>query len=212
VTTVYVPGTSEKDSTKIVMSLQANAAQNTTNATNIATNTTNIATNTTNIATNTTNIATNTTNITALQNILSNVVQTVDTTNRSTSSTSFVASGVQVSITPASTSNKVLITVSGIMGASAAAGGFVTLYRSIGGGADTALTPSGVAEFGGYVITSDAYTENCSFTFLDSPATTSATIYKLYFRGNGSTIYLGRRGVDTLFDSPTIMTAQEVRG
>jgi hypothetical protein len=50
VTTVYVPGTSEKDPTKIVMSLQANAAQNTTNATNIATNTANIATNASNIS------------------------------------------------------------------------------------------------------------------------------------------------------------------
>lgn len=197
-TETYVPGTLETDLKKVIMSLQQIGPRlDTANG---------------NVATNTANIATNATNITTLQNIVSNVVQTVDTTNRSTTSTSFVDSSVHVTITPASASNKVLISVCGIMGASAAAGGFVTLYRSIGGGADTALTPSGTTEFGGYVITSNAYTENCSFMFLDSPATTSSTVYKLFFKGNGPTIYLGRRGADALFDSPTIITAQEVRG
>lgn len=54
--TVYAPGTEETDPKKQNMSLQQNAAANTTNATNIATNTANIATNTTNIATNTASI------------------------------------------------------------------------------------------------------------------------------------------------------------
>jgi len=57
---LYVPGTSEQDPSKVIMSLQLVAGTT-------STNTTNITTNTTNIATNTTNIATNTTNITALQ-------------------------------------------------------------------------------------------------------------------------------------------------
>lgn len=56
----YVPGTQEKDLTKIIMSLQQiGPGLDTANA--------NIATNTTNIATNTTNIATNTASITAMQ-------------------------------------------------------------------------------------------------------------------------------------------------
>jgi hypothetical protein len=47
---VYAPGTLETDPKKQNMSLQQNAAANTTNAANIATNTANIATNTADIA------------------------------------------------------------------------------------------------------------------------------------------------------------------
>ena len=52
----YVPGTQEKDLSKVIMSIQAIGSLGDTNATNIATNTANIATNTANIATNTANI------------------------------------------------------------------------------------------------------------------------------------------------------------
>lgn len=137
------------------------------------------------------------------------IAQTVDVTNRSTTSLSFVDSSVAApAITPASTSNKVLITVSGIMGASSSSAGFLELRRGT-----TSLTPAGVNEFIGLVITDGNYTESFSISFLDSPATTSATTYRLYFKsGAGATIYLGRRGADTLFDSPTIITVQEIKG
>jgi hypothetical protein len=54
----YVPGTEEKDTKKVIMSLQQAHE-------NIATNTTDIATNTADIATNTADIATNTASIAA---------------------------------------------------------------------------------------------------------------------------------------------------
>ena len=199
--TVYAPGTEETDLKKIVMSLQQNAGANTTN-------TTNVATNTASIATNTAAIATHSTDISAIQAILSNVVQTVDTTNRSTTSTTFVTSSVAVTITPHAASSKVLLSVSGLGGAAAPQGLFVTIFRG-----STDLTPSGNTEMQGFVITADTASQSIGFSFEDSPATTSATTYTIYFRSNaGVTVYLGRRGFDTLFDSPTIITAQEVRG
>jgi hypothetical protein len=142
-------------------------------------------------------------------------LQTVDTTNRSTTSTSFAASGViSPNLSPKTTSNQILVQCSGIVGAAAAAGAFLTLYRSIGGGAYTALTPAGSAEMQGFVIADANTTASCGFSFLDSPATTSTVAYQIYFKSNSGavTVYLGRRGVDTLFDSPTVITVQEIRG
>lgn len=183
----YVPGTEETDAKKQNMSLQQLGGGLTTTVANVATNTA---------------------NITTLQGIASNVVQTVDTTNRSTTSLTFVTSSVAVTITPSSVSNKVLVSVGGLGGASAAQGLFVTLKRG-----STDLTPTGNTEMQGFVIADVNSTQSIGFSFLDSPATTSATTYTLFFRSNaGATVYLGRRGTDTLFNSPTIMTAQEIRG
>jgi hypothetical protein len=143
-----------------------------------------------------------------------NTVQTVDTTNRSTTSASFVASSViSPSITPDSTSNKILVQVSGIIGASTGAGCSVALYRSIGGGAYSDLTLAGVTEMQGFVIPDANTSVSMGFSFLDSPSTTSAVLYQVYFKvaAGAATVYLGRRGTDTLFDSPTIITATEVK-
>jgi hypothetical protein len=56
-TTYYVPGTQEKDPSKVIMSLQQAHEKTATNTTNIATNTADIATNTADIATNSADIA-----------------------------------------------------------------------------------------------------------------------------------------------------------
>lgn len=68
--TIYVPGTEEKDPTKVIMSIQQVA-------TSASTATTNIATNTANIATNTTNIATNASAIAVLQALLASATNTL---------------------------------------------------------------------------------------------------------------------------------------
>lgn len=141
-----------------------------------------------------------------------NVAQTVDTTNRSTTSAAFAASGViSPSITPASASSKIMVTVSGLVGADAGAGVFFTLFRSINGAAYADITPVGVTEMQGFVIGSNALSEALSISFLDSPAATTAVLYQLYWKVNTSTGRLGRRGVDTLFNSPTVITVTEIK-
>ena len=142
------------------------------------------------------------------------VVQTVDTTNRSTTSTTLTGSGCQVAITPTSASNKVLLICSGITGNSNTSRIFQ--YISLLRGA-TDLTPSGTNAFLNFILSSSTTTSNYvagmfTITYLDSPATTSATTYEISIATAAGTIYLGRRGVDTLVDSPTVFTAMEIEG
>lgn len=133
------------------------------------------------------------------------VIQTVDTTNRSTASNSYVTSSISVTITPDSASNKVLLSCSGMLGC-ASAFGSLTIYRDA-----TPLTPSGTNGF----VEADTLTtkvDNFNMEFLDSPATTSPVTYTIYFKTASGTVHIGRRNQDTGLDAPTIFTAKEVEG
>lgn len=136
-------------------------------------------------------------------------IQTVDTTNRSTASTSYVTSSVSASITPASATNRVLVTVQANVGFSAPLICDFTLDRS-----GTLLTPSGVNSFVSLRpsdSTPDAQVIPLSFSFIDSPATTSARTYSLFWKTSTGTLYLGRRGSDTSIDTVSaIITLQEL--
>jgi hypothetical protein len=140
--------------------------------------------------------------------------QTVDTTNRSTSSTSYAATGsISTAITPQSASNKLRIQVSGVLGASTAIGVHVTLFRSINGGAYTDITPAGSTELQGQVVTGSSFPQPLNIDFIDSPATALPVTYQLYMSvTSAATAYLGRRGSDTVFSSPTVFTITEIKG
>ena len=51
-------------------------------------------------------------------------------------------------------------------------------------------------------------------TFLDSPATTSATTYKIQATGNdtGATVYINRRAANNNYNTTSTITAMEVSG
>ena len=110
------------------------------------------------------------------------VVQTATNTTSSISSTNFLAVGLDVNITPKATNNKILITVCGSFGHSTDTYGGAKLYRGsteIGG-------TSNVGFRNGYAFpinerSADAPWEAfmASYTFLDSPATTSQITYSL---------------------------------
>jgi len=136
------------------------------------------------------------------------VVQTVDTTNRSTSSTSFVDSGISVTITPSSVSSRISLSVNGIAGTSAltSASARFTLYRD-----STPLTPSGTAQMSVVTLPSNLYADNFIINFIDSPSTISAVTYKLYFLASSDTAYIGRRGQNTSYDVATVFTASDLR-
>lgn len=131
------------------------------------------------------------------------VVQTIKTDTFSTTSGSLTdITGMSVSITPSSASSKVLVQYSLgelIHGGSCVTG--VALLRGstvIGAGA-TAGSRTLVST--GAVDDVDRGSPH-AYTFLDSPATTSATTYKLQIYVNGgNTIYLNRTATDS--DSAT---------
>lgn len=119
-----------------------------------------------------------------------------------TTSTSFVSAGVAISITPGSTSNKILLTAN--------IGGFymaqnddiyVTIYRD--------STNIGVGSQSCFV---DVHNDNAqgrygsaSMEVLDSPNTTSSVTYTIYYRtGNSTQVILNRSHTGLYF------TAKEV--
>ena len=102
------------------------------------------------------------------------------TSNRaSTTSSSFSATNLTATITPTSSSNKVHIAVSGdFLLQSGSTEGAISLYRG--------SSNLGNASFGFlYVQVGTGEGAGCfSIDFLDSPNTTSATTYTIYFKRN----------------------------
>jgi hypothetical protein len=126
------------------------------------------------------------------------VVQTIKTDTFSTTSGSLTdITGMSVSITPSSASNKILVQYSlGLVQPSSPAVFGVALLRGstvIGAGA-TAGSRRLVSSSG--IFEGDRGSGQV-FTFLDSPATTSSTTYKLQIYINGGlTIYVNRSATD----------------
>ena len=112
------------------------------------------------------------------------VLQDTKTDTTSTTSTSFTdISGLAVSITPKATSSKMLVTYSVNMGTDDANFAYLRLMR------DSTAIILGDADGTRVQVTSQYYSENNegnmagrSFTFLDSPNTTSQVTYKVQFR------------------------------
>ena len=122
------------------------------------------------------------------------VVSTTKTDTFTTASTSFTdITGFSVSITPTSATSNVFVTGTfAISGGSSAALTVFNLVRNSTNISQPSTSPTFTATTGGYLTNFDNILP-VSFTFLDSPATTSATTYKVQTRVNGSTMYFNRR-------------------
>jgi hypothetical protein len=134
------------------------------------------------------------------------VVSTAKTDTFSTTSTSFVdVTGLSVAITPSSTSSKILIMAHVGLGISATtttavylqlAGGNSGTY--IGNAASNRIRAAATVrnEFGIYESQQAIIPQ--TIVYLDSPATTSATTYKIQARiSSGNTCFINQSGVDT---------------
>lgn len=113
------------------------------------------------------------------------VVQSTKTTATSTTSTSFVDAGLSASITPTSSTNKILVLVSGIAYASGGGFTYTTLYRG---------TTTNLGQASGFVKATGGNSQPMPFNYLDSPATTSSVTYNVYIAGSGTTSYFGESG------------------
>jgi hypothetical protein len=112
-----------------------------------------------------------------------NVIQVVQgsTTTSVTlaSGTSFTASNLAASITPSSSSNKVLILINGQMYVNTSSGEPQgTIYRN-----STNVISAG-SQFTDTFSAAGALASNISCVYLDSPATTSSTTYTFYFKNS----------------------------
>ena len=128
------------------------------------------------------------------------VVTATDDTARTTTSNTFVTGSntLSVSITPASTSNKILILVSSSVKCNGSSEGYVTIYRN----GSTNLGHS----TNGFIRTSDGNVDvsvGLGINYLDSPSTTSSTTYQVYMRASANTMVLQSntcRGVITAIE------------
>jgi hypothetical protein len=129
--------------------------------------------------------------------VVQGTLSTLATNNSSTQADT----GLSVAITPQSTSSKVLVTVSlQWQKSSANAGNGLNLYLVRN---STTITQYGLIGYTGSVLQNIG---SACITFLDSPATTSATTYKLQFANNfnGGSIYVSSDG------STSTIVAQEI--
>ena len=104
------------------------------------------------------------------------VVQGTYSTEVSTTSNSYVTTGITATITPKFATSKILI-ISSVIAANQGTGksAFFTIYRNSTNLASNTYNNFGQTYFGN----STSYT-NTNMTYLDSPATTSATTYTVY--------------------------------
>jgi hypothetical protein len=121
------------------------------------------------------------------------VIQTVQGTASAqdqTTSNSFVASSLSASITPKFANSKILIQVSSVCTNTGNGQGNYTIYR---GGTNLGGGSAGQASLQMYFSSSGYSFVPITMIYLDSPATTSATTYAVYFKtqSGGSTSYFG---------------------
>ena len=158
------------------------------------------------------------------------VVQTVKTDIFTRSSnTSFVdITGVSVSITPSSTSSKILLTFDADVGSSRTDGNptfvYFKLTKAVGGGAASdvtgALGDSRGSSIRAWCNAGERYggssantAEHTHGQYLDSPSTTSALVYQVQVRSTDGTATIG--GSESTSDTnrvstPTVLTAMEI--
>jgi hypothetical protein len=137
-----------------------------------------------------------------------------DTFTLSTTDTWTDVTGLSVAITPASASNKVLINFS--IGSSSASSANARGFKIVRDSTDIAIGDSSGSRVSStvWVFESSAnFSLQSSFTFLDSPSTTSATTYKIQMYAN-VTSYVNRMSTDSDNDvygrTASTITAMEV--
>ena len=111
------------------------------------------------------------------------VITATDSTERSTTSTSYVTGSntLSVSITPSSTSNKILILTS-FLGFQGTGRGTWSLYRG-----STNLTTNGIM-YNDW--NSNAVNVYIGYSYLDSPSSTSSLTYQPYMKISTGTVYM----------------------
>ena len=132
------------------------------------------------------------------------VVNFSTTTTFATTSTTFVSAGLSATITPFATTSKILILVSySAFNSSLNSGSENTLYRN--------STNLGNATYGMQISYSNVGSNNFAYgvgiQYLDSPATTSATTYGIYIRGDG-----GQSNSAMGYNAPGTITLLEISG
>jgi len=146
------------------------------------------------------------------------VVTAIKTSNQSTTSTTAVdISGLSVSITPSSSSNKILIISTVNTGQSS---GVYRVHLKLSGGNTASYIGDANSSAERTAITVTARNADgwgqvpATLLYYDSPATTSAITYKVQFYASAGTAYINTTGnIDAQTGSPaSTLVAMEIKG
>lgn len=136
------------------------------------------------------------------------VVSSATTSTTSTTSSTMVSTGFSATITPTSSSSTILILIDiGAVGANQTASFCIARGSTLLG-----RSAAGTGVNGGSVLTINAAggAWSSSLSYLDSPATTSATTYTLYFASDTGTVTVNKRVSDSYIGATTTITLMEV--
>jgi len=138
------------------------------------------------------------------------VVSTTKTDTFTTSSTSFVdITGLSVSITPSSTSNKIKITYN--VFASSVNPGEINSVRMLRDSTPINVSTVSSNNTTGFHQSNENYNSTVvAGTYLDSPATTSATTYKFQCYITSGTATINRRGEADTWGAVSSITVEEI--
>ena len=140
------------------------------------------------------------------------VLQSVKTDNFTTSSTSFIdVTGLSVSITPSSTSNKILVMTDIAVGNAAGAYCMFNIVRdstNLYQGTETKTYVASRVEY----FNSTSFIGTVHMCYLDSPSTTSSTTYKLQMKVSSATGAINRRVSPDDTSLASSITVMEVAG
>jgi hypothetical protein len=134
-------------------------------------------------------------------------VDDIDEADHSTTSTSYAAvdaTNASITITPTSISNRIRLRMQFKASASGVAAVSFTIKRG-----STFITPAGSDQIKGVTTSAAEYQHDISIEIYDSPATTSAVTYELWWKvssGTGYINYIPTSG----YASPLVMVAEEI--
>lgn len=139
--------------------------------------------------------------------VIIQTVQSLFTTSASTTSNALVTTGHTATITPTSSSSKIVALVS--FSGNASAGGYsaFTLYRGA-----TNLAGSGSCFTSIANLSLNETAAGLSFSYLDSPSTTSSTTYTVYMGSGSGTLTYNKALGNIGLNSTAVITLLEIRG
>jgi hypothetical protein len=139
------------------------------------------------------------------------VIQSVKTDTSSTSSTTFGdITGLSVNITPTNSSNRVLIvaTLNGCVNSTN------NISFNIVRNSTAIAQPDGTGTYKASfnLFNNGPGSQSTGLTYLDSPATTSSTTYKIQWRVDAGTAVINRHASGTDYNSVSSITVMEISG
>jgi hypothetical protein len=133
------------------------------------------------------------------------VVSATNTTQFSTTSATMVSTGISASITPSSTSSKILVRITCAINVGLGGAGI-----ALGKNGSVIFNPS-IADSVGPYYAYQSIRVPASLEYLDSPATTSSTTYTLFFSSrNGTTSAVNESAATN--NNATTITLLEISG